>query len=133
MTGASAYSDWLRRRRGKFDAIVEDLSEVGHGGVTKPDVSIRTLPRLMKSRLTTGGVAIVNLLPVRGMTWPSLVDAVGRPYRERRIVTFTEFENRVLIAGRALPTARQLSGELRETLGRIGSSMAAGIGVRTGR
>jgi len=125
-------SEWLRRRRGRFDAIVEDLSVVGPGGVTKPEVSIRTLPRLTKARLTPRGVAIVNLLPVRGMTWPSLMEAVGRPYRQRRIVTFSEFENRVLIAGRALPTARELSGALRETLGGIGSSMADGIGVRTG-
>lgn len=124
-------SDWLRRRRGKFHSIVEDLSVTGPGGVTKPEVSIRTLPRLAKSRLTPQGVAIVNLLPVRGMTWGSLTEAVGRPYRQRRIVTFTEFENRVLIGGRSLPPARPLSTALREALGSIRSRMADGIGVRT--
>jgi len=124
-------SAWLRRRRGRFDAIVEDLSVAGSRGVTKPKVSIDTLPRLMKSRLRPQGVAIVNLLPVRGMTWPQLEQAVGRPYRQRRIVTFTEFENRVLIAGRNLPTARQLSAALREALESVESRMADGIGVRT--
>jgi len=124
-------SEWLRSKRGKFDSIIEDLSVVGPRGVTKPDVSVRALPRLVKSRLNPRGVAVFNLLPVKGWTWPELVESVGGPFRERRIVSFTEFENRVLVAGRTLPSARQLSVALREALGAIGSKIADGIAVRT--
>ena len=124
-------SEWLRQRRGRFDAIIEDLSVLGPRGVTKPEVSVRGLPRLVKSRLNPRGVAVFNLLPVKGWTWPELIHSVGRPFRERRIVSFAEFENRVLVAGRALPTARQLSAGLREALGSIRSKTANGIGVRT--
>lgn len=124
-------SEWLRRKRGKFDAIIEDLSVPGPRGVTKPEVSVGMLPRLVKSRLKTRGVAVFNLLPVRGRTWSEMIESVGRPFRERRIVTFTEFENRLLVAGRTLPTARQLSDALREALGSIRSKISDGIAVRS--
>jgi hypothetical protein len=126
-------SEWLRRRSGRFDAIIEDLSIVGPRGVTKPEVSVGPLPRQVRSRLAPGGVAVFNLLPVKGWTWPELVDRVGRPFRERRVVSFAEFENRVLIAGRVLPSARELSAGLRKALGSIGSMTADTIGVRTSR
>ena len=124
-------SEWLRSKRGKFDSIIEDLSIVGPRGVTKPEVSVRALPRLVRSRLNSRGVAVFNLLPVKGWTWPELVESVGGPFRERRIVSFTEFENRVLIAGRTLPSARQLSVAIREALGSIRSKISDGIAVRT--
>jgi hypothetical protein len=124
-------SAWLRRKRRKFDSIVEDLSVPGPRGVTKPEVSVRALPRLVKSRLEPRGVAVFNLLPVKGWTWAELVGSVGRPFRERRIVTFTEFENRLLVVGRALPTARQLSIALRQALGSIRSKIADEIAVRS--
>jgi hypothetical protein len=126
-------SEWLRRRPGRFDAIIEDLSVIGPGGVTKPEVSVGGLPRLMKSRLTPQGLAVFNLLPVKGWTWPELVAVVGRPFRERYVVSFEDYENRLLVAGRALPTARQLSAGLRDMWGSIESKMADGIAVRTSR
>jgi len=79
------------------------------------------------------GLAVFNLLPVKGWTWPELVAVVGRPFRERYVVSFEEYENRLLVAGRALPTARQLSAGLRDTLSSIESKMADGIAVRTSR
>lgn len=124
-------SEWLRHRRGKFDAIIEDLSIPGPGGVTKPEVSVGVLPRLVRSRLKSRGVAVFNLLPVKGWTWSELIDRVGAPFRQRRIVTFDEYENRLLVAGRALPTARQLSLALRASLGSIRSRIAGGMAVRS--
>ena len=126
-------SEWLRRRSGRFDAIIEDLSVVGPRGVTKPEVSVGRLPRLVRSRLAPGGVAVFNLLPVKGWTWPELIACVGSPFRERRVVSFADFENRVLVAGRVLPSARQLSAGLREALGSIGSKTVDRIGVRTSK
>jgi len=123
-------SSWLRRRRGKYDAIVEDLSIIGPRGVTKPEVSLGRLPRLIRSKLAPSGVAIFNLLPVKGRTWAELVASVGGPYRQWKVVRFAEFENRVVIAGRSLPDARTLSISLRECLESIGSRVAKGISVR---
>jgi hypothetical protein len=124
-------SDWLRRRRGRYDSIVDDLSVGGPDGVTKPDVSYETLPRLARGRLRPGGAAIINLLPVRGKTWAELIQAAGHPYRQRRLVTFRDYENRVLVGSRTLPEARELSVALREALGSIRSRISRGISVRT--
>jgi hypothetical protein len=68
---------------------------------------------------------------VRGRTWAELVASVGGPFREFRVVGFSDFDNRVVIAGRSLPDARTLSISLRECLGAIGSRLAKRISVRS--
>jgi len=123
---------WLRRRRGRFDAVIEDLSITAERGVTKPEISWPSLPRVVRRGLRGSGVAVVNLLPVRGLSWSALIHRSGRAYPERRVVLLEEFENRVLIGASALPSARRLSIQLRETLGSIGSRLAGTISVRSG-
>jgi hypothetical protein len=125
---------WLRGRRGRFDAVVEDLSIAGPSGVTKPAASIAELPRLVASRLDARGVAIVNLLPVPGLRWGELEAAVSCGYRHARVVRLARFENRVLIASaRPLPAARTLSLGLGRALRSLGSSPGRGLSVRTVR
>lgn len=59
---------WLRRQRGRFGAIVEDLSVPRDGDVVKPEVSWRELPPLIGRKLRADGVAVANILPTPGVT-----------------------------------------------------------------
>ncbi len=122
---------WLRRGTTKFDLILEDLSADTVRGVTKPAVSLGPLPALMRSRLAPGGIAVTNVLPVPGMPFTRLLPHLARPFRHARAVVLDEWENRVLIAGRAPPAAREISRALRRHLEAIGSSEAGKLRVRT--
>jgi len=125
---------WLRRRRGRFDAIVEDLSVRGRAGTTKPQATVDDLPGLLAARLGPGGVAIVNLLPVPGWPRSKLEAAAGRAYRDVLVVQLESFENRILIGARGgLPASRDVARELRRTLRSIDSALAHGLSVRGGR
>jgi len=123
---------WLRRRRGRLDGIVEDLSVLGPAGVTKPDSTMAELPALVASRLVHDGVSIVNLLPVPGWSWRCLEHEVSAPFRHARVVHLARFENRVLLASaRPLPPSRSVSVTLGRALRSIGSSLDRGLAVRT--
>jgi hypothetical protein len=124
-------SRWLQRRRGAFHAIVDDLSELRCGETTKPAASYEGLPEIVGRRLAAGGVAIINSLPVPGLTWEELTRRVTAGQASVREVSFEAFENRVLLAGAELPQARPLGSLLRGALGRIGSALRGGIGVRS--
>lgn len=122
---------WLQARPGGWDAIVDDLSAQVPGEVVKPAVSVDVLPALMASRLGPSGVVVVNGLPCPGRSWPELLARFTAPHAEARVVTFDEFVNRIVLAGRRLPDARTLGARLRTALGRIGSRQARRIRVRT--
>lgn len=124
-------SEWLRRRRSGFDVVLEDLSEHRSSGVTKPWVSVGVLPPLIRERLRPGGVAAVNLLPWPEVSWKALIHAVRKPFPSALLVSFAEWENRVLILGNRLPPGREASRSLRSSLRRIGSSLADGMSVRS--
>jgi len=121
---------WLRRQRTPFDLILEDLTIAHDGDVVKPGVTWSALPDLIPQRLVPGsGVAVCNLLlPPSGRWQPGLGDLAAR-FRTVRVVNFDDFENRILIGGEALPSARQLSVQLRGALGRIRSRQARRIRV----
>jgi hypothetical protein len=121
---------WLARRKRRFHVVIDDLSVSDATGVTKPVVSFERLPALIHERLAPGGVAIVNTLRVRGMTWAEQTRHLAGAHAEIRVATFEEYENRVLILGAQLPSARLLSLRLRAALREIGSRLVDRFSVR---
>jgi len=122
--------DWLHGQAEKFDLLVEDLSVPIGDDIFKPDVTWKTLPRLMRDRLRTGGVAIFNLLPPPSGVWIEDLKRMAGIFRTARILNFDDFENRILIAGAELPAARAIGAELREALRSIRSRQAGRIHMR---
>jgi len=121
---------WLRGRR-PFDAIVEDLSVDSPAGTVKPYASFDDLPQLVADRLTPAGVAITNLLPLPGTAWNALLMRVALPHARACVLALDEYENRFVLAGRALPTAGEISRSIRAALRSIGSDQERRIAVRT--
>jgi len=122
---------WLRRKRRVFDVIVEDLSVPSPVGTVKPYVSFDTLPDRIHSRLRPGGVTIINLLPLPGTDWDAMYARVSNRYARALAVHLDEYENRILIAGDAIPNARETGRRLRAPLQRIGSDMLRQMRLRT--
>jgi hypothetical protein len=120
---------WLRRPRRPFDAILEDLSATIGGEETKPPVSLATLPPLLRARLAVGGVAVVNVLPVPGRPWSRLLPHLARPFARARVVRLERWENRVLLLGDALPSARSCALRIRAALRAVGSREARAFSV----
>ena len=124
-------SAWLRKQRRPYDVIVEDLSAPTPEGITKPPVALNILPGLMKAHLRPNGLVVVNVLPVPGMPWTRLLPLLAAPYGQARVLVLEEWENRVLLLGETLESAREISLLLRRSLAAIGSSEADAFSVRT--
>jgi len=124
---------WLGKRRGRFDAIVEDLSVPSPIGTVKPYVSFDSLPRVIRGRLAPGGVAITNVLPMPATSWESMYARLALPYERVLAVHIDEFVNRIVIAGDELPDARTAGKLLRGALGRIESDMLRQMRMETVR
>ncbi len=123
-------SEWLKTQR-RFEVIIEDLSQQVPGDVVKPAVSLETLPGRIAKRLTSKGVAVINVLPTRGLSWKRLLGHWSGHHRAAREVRLAGFDNRILLLGHALPPSRMLARALRESLFAIGSSQAGALSVRT--
>ena len=122
---------WLTRQKRPFDLILEDLSADVDGEVTKPPVSLDELPQLMAERLSPGGIVITNVLPVPGQPWKPLLPMLAAPHPCAHVIELDEWENRVLIAGAQLPSAREVGRQLRMHLDGLGSIEADALTVRT--
>ncbi len=123
---------WLQAQRGKFDLLLEDLSIGRNGDVFKPDISINVLPTLIQSKLKPDGVAVFNLLPADNRTWARMTAEVRAPFEFGVQVLFESYYNRVLVlSNEPLPTTREVSRRLRESLAVIDSEMAIDISVRS--
>lgn len=122
---------WLRRQRPTFGMLIEDLSVPTEGDVIKPDVSWTVLPELIRSRLQPCGTAVFNLMLPRSGRWNPDLRRIRGMFSEACIVDFEEFENRILIAGDELPTARELRQTLRSELRRIGSRQTDRVRIRS--
>ncbi len=122
---------WLQRTDALWNVIVEDLSTSSPVGVIKPYASFDELPELIRDRLRPGGIAVVNLLPLPGTPWPSMLARVAHPHARSVEITLHEYENRIVVAGDGLPTARVLSAQLRSVLKSIGSNQARKLTLRT--
>ena len=123
-------SAWLKRDDRSWDLLLDDLSADGPQGETKPEVSLTTLPDLMARRLQPRGIAVTNVLPVPSVAWRTLLPTLARPYRRAHVLTFDAWENRVLIAGNHLGTARETAAPIRHALRVIGSGEVYGLSVR---
>ena len=124
-------SRWLRSRRVRYGAVIDDLSMQVPGDVTKPEVSWTVLPPLMASRLRGGGVTAHNLLPVAGLSWRSLIEQVTRDRPAAAEVRSRDYDNRIVITADTLPPANALRRELVARLDSIASPLAVGLSVRT--
>ncbi|HAM70079.1 MAG TPA: hypothetical protein DCM86_00355 [Verrucomicrobiales bacterium] len=123
-------ADWLERQRRPFDLIVEDLSIPQDGDVFKPSICWEGLPRLIASRLAPHGVAVFNLLkPAHGRWNPEFAALVAR-FSKAHLLGLEEFENRIVVAGSRLPSARALGGALRRGLRGIRSRQAGRLRVQ---
>ena len=122
---------WLARRRKKYDVIVEDLSVPSPAGTVKPYVSFDLLPQRIRMRLQPEGVVIINLLPLPGTEWDAIYARVSSPYQRAVVVHLDEYENRVLIAGDAIPDAREVGQRLRAELRSIGSDVLRQMRLKT--
>lgn len=122
---------WLRQQRGRFDLILEDLSVPSPIGTVKPYLSFDSLPRTIRGRLERDGVAITNVLPLPGTGWEAIGARLAMPYDRALAVHLDEYENRVVIAGDAIPDARTTGRLLRRELGRIGSDLLRQMRMET--
>ena len=116
--------EWLARQRQRFDLLIEDLSIPQADDIEKPEATWIHLPGLIRDQLAPGGIALFNLLKPSGGTWQQGLAAVGGRFAQKRLVHLDDYENRILIAGQALPDARILSTAVRRALRSIGSRQA---------
>ncbi len=121
---------WLRRQRPDFGLLLDDLSVPLAGDVFKPAVCWETLPAVIRSRLRPGGIALFNLLLSPGDVWSKALPRVTGEFPEARLIRLDDFENRLLVAGKGLPSARVLSARLGWMLRRIRSRQAGRFQVR---
>jgi hypothetical protein len=98
--------------------------------VVKPNISWEVLPRLVRRRLAPEGLAVFNLLLPPERRWKPGLDRVRAPFENACVVDLTDFENRILVVGRQVPSARHLAAQLRQHLARIGSRQAGKVRVR---
>ncbi|MGE0190785.1 MAG: hypothetical protein AB7T63_01975 [Planctomycetota bacterium] len=122
---------WLRKRKRPFDLILEDLSAQVDGEVTKPPVSLGSLPMAIRARLKPGGVAVTNVLPVPGRPLGDVLATLAAPYARAVVLHLERWENKVLLCGDAVPAARDVGRALRSALAAIGSCEADQLAVRT--
>ena len=122
---------WLRAQPADFDLLIEDLSVPDGGDVFKPSITWDVLPPLIRDRLTPGGIAVFNLLPPPGGVWLRDVERIARTFGGARSVSFDDFTNRILIAGKSIPPVRELGAMLRAALRRLRSRQAGRIHLRT--
>jgi hypothetical protein len=122
---------WLRRRRAPWDVIVEDLSIHRDGETIKPYAALDPLPRLIAQRLGARGVAVLNVLPLPGTLWPSLLAQITAPYAAATVIELDEYDNRIAVAGPALPPAREVARRVRGALRACGSNQAEMLAFRT--
>lgn len=123
--------NWLRERRNRFDAVIEDLSIPVPGDVEKPEICWTELPPLIRRGLKPGGLLVVNMLKSAGMGWGQITPFFAKGYADRFVVHLAEFENRILIAGDLNLSAAAVSRRLRRCLQAIGSDQAAQFRVST--
>ena len=121
---------WLRGSNQRYDVIIEDLSVPTNSDVFKPAVTWAELPSLVYRQLEVDGVAIFNLLRPTDGPWDFGIRRILRSDMAAHVVHFTDYENRLLIVGKTLPSARTLSQKMRANLRSIHSRQASRISVR---
>jgi hypothetical protein len=121
---------WLRKRRQRFDLIVEDLAVSSRHDAVKPDISLHALPQLVARRLQPRGIAVTNVLPMPGRAWHTVLRQIASPFESACVVHLDEYVNRILLTGR-LPSASAVSRRIRSALANVGSTQANAVAVRS--
>jgi len=121
---------WLRRQPPKFGLLMDDLSVARDGGVIKPSISWSVLPELIRRRLRPGGISVFDLMPPPVGQWNADLERMAGLFGTARIIHLDEFENRILVGGKDLPSARALGTPLRRALRRLRSRQAGRIHLR---
>lgn len=122
---------WLMQQSPDFGLLLDDLSVPSKGDVVKPAISWNELPALIRRRLRPGGVGIFNLLPPSKGSWNSPLMQIAGKFQAARIIHMEEFDNRILIVGDSLPSARTLSARMNSALLRLQSKQSRRMQVRT--
>jgi len=123
--------EWLQSRRGRYDLIIEDLSEPHPElGACKPWSCFDELPRLISKKMRPSGSALFNLLPWPDASWTAILSRVSSPWSEARLIEFDDYENRLLLASSQLESAASLSRRIRNSLRELGSSLHRRFRVR---
>jgi len=123
---------WLKKRRGAYDLVLEDLSEPHPElGACKPWASFEELPEIIHGKLRPDGVALFNLLPWPDTSWKAILSRVSGPWSEASIIEFSDYENRLLLAGSSLESSASLSRKIGKALGSINSALRGGYRLRT--
>lgn len=122
---------WLRRGRGSFGVIIEDLSVPTEADVVKPEISRTVLPGLIKRRRAGDGVVITNVLSDPDLTWEEVLAPAVEGFSKAHVIELEEFNNRIVVAEARGHDARSLSIGVRRLLRQIGSSQAESMRVRT--
>ncbi len=122
--------EWLRAQPPKFDLLMDDLSVPHAGDVIKPAICWSVLPGLIRRRLRPRGIAVFNLLQPDSGQWNLEVARIAGGLGTAIVIHLEEFENRILVAGRTLPSARELGTEVRRGLRRLRSRQAGRIRLR---
>ncbi|MBL9167129.1 MAG: hypothetical protein JNN07_05275 [Verrucomicrobiales bacterium] len=121
---------WLQAQPRDFALLVEDLSIPKDGDVVKPEISWTVMPQLIRRRLNRDGVGVFNLLPPTGTAGGREIRQIAAHFPSARVIDFREFQNRILVVGKALPSARTLGSGLRESLHMLHSRQAGRVRLR---
>lgn len=124
-------AEWLRQQPRTFDLLMDDLSIPENGDVFKPSISWGTLPKLIRARLQPDGIAVFNLLKPPQGSWDSHLQKITAEFGMALVIHLDRFENRILIAGRNLPSARALGSSVRTHLAKLRSTQAKEIHIRS--
>jgi hypothetical protein len=122
---------WLERQYYHFPVLIDDLSVPLDGDVVKPSASGDVLPALMQRKMVPKGVVISNFLRPGIGGWSGIYGQFRCLHRAVRVVVLEDFENRILLGGESLPSARYISAKLKSVLGHLGSRQAGRTGVQT--
>lgn len=122
---------WLREQPPDFGLLMDDLSVPRDGDVVKPAITWNILPALIRQKLRPGGIAVFNLLIPWGGTWNPALARMAGGFHTGQVISLDGFENRILIAGESLASARQLGALLRHALRRLGSRQVGQVHLRT--
>ncbi len=123
---------WLKKRRRAYDLVLEDLSEPHPElGACKPWASFEELPEIIRGKLHPEGVALFNLLPWPGASWKAVLSRVSNPWPEAHVIEFSDYENRLLLAGNSLESAASLSRKIGKALGSISSRLRGRYRLKT--
>ncbi len=121
---------FLASTRRRYDLIVEDLSVPVRGDLVMPAVSFTELPPLIAASLRPGGAAVINAFSPGTASWPAHLARLRCPGHETLRLISHDFDHSLVISGKRLPRASDLSRRLRRALTRLRSRQARRFALR---